>query len=146
MNVRQRCLLALIVLGTGAPFAPAQASLVLTPAGITAGFTLTNFLSGGNGYTFLGSANLPDGTLAVGGFAGGQIFKFNDIDGQTIVNALLNVSFAGEIDMATAGGQAYAASRDAWLLPRREQFDANTDCAQSVCIANTGPRRQSGHR
>jgi hypothetical protein len=100
-----------MVLSLGLRVPTAHAVLTLTPQGIADGFTLTNFLSGGGGYTFLGSANLPDGTLAVGGFAGGQIFKFNDVDGQTIANALKTVSFSGEIDMATAGGQAYAASR-----------------------------------
>jgi len=87
------------------------AGLTLTPAGVADGFTLNNFLSGGSGYTFLGAANLPDGTLAVGGFAGQQIFKFNDVNGQTLANAIVTVPFSGEIDLATAGGQAYAASR-----------------------------------
>ncbi len=90
---------------------PAQAALTLTAAGIADGFSLSNFLSGGSGYTFLGAANLPDGTLAVGGFSQGRIYKFNDVDGQTLANALSSVAFAGEIDMASAGGQAYGASR-----------------------------------
>lgn len=99
----------MLVLGLRVP--TVQAVLTLTPQGITDGFTLTNFLSGGGGYTFLGSANLPDGTLAVGGFNTGQIFKFNDTDGQTLASALASTSFSGEIDLATAGGKAYAASR-----------------------------------
>ena len=65
----------------------------------------------GSGPVGLLAANLPDGTLAVGGFAGGQIYKFNDVDNQTIANALSSVAFGSEIDMATAGGNAYAASR-----------------------------------
>src|SRR5436853_7908303 len=91
---------------------PAHGGLVLTAAGIADGFTLSEVPVGGSGYTFLGSANLPDGTLAVGGFSSGAIFKFNDVDGQTLANALATKSFSGEIDMATAGGQAYAASRN----------------------------------
>src|SRR5579863_6671567 len=91
---------------------PAKAVLMLTPTGIADGFTLSEFLSGGSGYTFLGAANLPDGTLAVGGFAGGQIYKFNDVDGQTLANALASTSFSGEIDMASTIGNAYAASRN----------------------------------
>jgi DNA-binding beta-propeller fold protein YncE len=113
MCVRQRWFVALIVLAIGAPFAPAQASLALTAAGIADGFTLTNFLSLGGGYTFLGSANLPDGTLAVGGNAQNKIYQFNDLDGQTLANALKIVDFGGEIDLANAGGQAYAASQNA---------------------------------
>jgi len=104
------------MVGTMALSVPAQAGLTLTAEGIADGFTLSNFLSGGAGYTFLGSANLPDGTLAVGGFASGQIFKFNDVDGQTLANSLLSVSFPGEIDLATAGGKAYAASRNLGLF------------------------------
>lgn len=97
------------ILGLRVP--TAQAVLALTPQGIADGFTLDNFLSGGSGYTFLGAANLPDGTLAVGGFGSGQIFKFADTNGQTLANVLATKSFSGEIDLATAGGQAYAASR-----------------------------------
>lgn len=90
---------------------PAHAQLNLTPAGVALGFSLSNFLSGGSNYTWLGAANLPDGTLAIGGFANGAIYKFNDVDNQTQANALAAVSFSGQIDMTTAGGQAYAASR-----------------------------------
>jgi hypothetical protein len=94
-------------------FSPAaHAVLTLNATGIADGFSLSTFLSGGSGYTFLGSANLSDGTIAVGGFASGQIFKFNDVDNQTLGNALATVSFSGEIDLANAGGNAYAASRN----------------------------------
>ena len=102
---------AVLAVGLGEAH-PAQAGLALTAAGIADQFTLSNFLSGGSGYSFLGAANLPDGTLAVGGFSPGTIYKFADSDGQTKANALSSVAFAGEIDLATAGGQAYAASRN----------------------------------
>ena len=111
MNLR-RMFAAAGIAGMIALAPVAHASLTLTQAGTDAGFSLNNFLSGGSGYTFLGAANLADGTLAIGGFAGGQIFKFNDQNNQTIANALATVSFSGVIDMATAGGQAYAASRN----------------------------------
>jgi len=99
------------MLGSFAFAVPTHAALTLTLAGTADGFTLSNFLSGGFGYTFLGSANLPDGTIAVGSFSTGQIYKFNDVDGQTLGNVLATVPFSGEIDLANAGGQAYAASR-----------------------------------
>ena len=111
MRVKQKCFIAVAALAICIPFAPAHAALTLTAAGTSAGFTLDNFLSGGSGYTFLGSANLPDGTIAVGGFAGGQIYKFNDVNNQTLANSLASTSFSGEIDLANVGGQAYAASR-----------------------------------
>ncbi|MEO7728763.1 MAG: PEP-CTERM sorting domain-containing protein [Burkholderiales bacterium] len=115
MRAKQKCLLAAATLAICIPFAPAHAALTLTAAGTSAGFTLDNFLSGGSSYTFLGSANLPDGTIAVGGFAGGQIYKFNDVNNQTLANALASTSFSNVIDLANAGGQAYAASRSSNL-------------------------------
>lgn len=108
----KRLLATALTLGTALGFtASAHAALTLTAAGISDGFTLNNFLSGGNGYTFLGSANLSDGTLAVGGFAGGVIYKFKDVDHQTLSDALATQSYPGVIDLANAGNNAYAASR-----------------------------------
>jgi PEP-CTERM motif len=117
MRVRQRWFVALVVVTIGAPLAPAQASLALTGAGTADHFTLSNFLGfSGGGYPFLGSANLPDGTLAVGNLGNSQIRKFNDIDGQKSTNALLTIptipgglGLFAAIDLANAGGQAYAA-------------------------------------
>ncbi len=107
-----RSTLLVAAVGVCAITTHANATLMLTAAGTNLGFSLSNFLSGGSDYTFLGAANLPDGTLAVGGFSGGTIYKFSDVDGQTLANSLASTSFSGEIDMATAGGQAYAASRN----------------------------------
>jgi PEP-CTERM motif len=91
---------------------PAQAALALNAAGITDGFTLANFISGESSYDALGAANLSDGTLLVGGFNSGQLFKFKDVNGQTMGSALASAPLSGVIDVASVGGQAYAASRN----------------------------------
>ena len=105
-----RIAFAVAGLAAAALVTPARAQLTVTPAGSTLGFSLSNFLSGGNGYAWLGAGNLPDGTLAVGGFGNGMIFKFNDVDGQTQANVLGSNFLSNVIDVTTAGGQTYAAA------------------------------------
>lgn len=100
---------ALAVTAVFAMAGPAHAALMLTPFGTANGFTLSTFISAPNfNYYGLGAANLPDGTIAVTGFAQGQLYKFADVDNQTPVNALLTVSLPGAVNSATAGGQAYS--------------------------------------
>ena len=97
---------------------PANASLLLTAAGIADGFTLSTFASGGNpgSYPFLSAAALSDGTLAVIDFANERLVKYNDVDNQTQANALASVAFSGAINIANAGGITYAASRTQGLF------------------------------
>lgn len=98
---------------------PAKADLVLTAAGTTDGFTLTEFVGG---YNFGGGVNygplaqgiLPDGNVVTGSFGDGKIYVFNDTDGQTLSSAVNATTYAspfsgGQWSMTTVGGQAYGA-------------------------------------
>jgi WD40 repeat protein len=87
----------------------AHAILTITPAGASAGFSLSNFYSDPQAtYGVLGLANASDGTILATGFARGQAYKFNDVDGQSFGSAIATVPFAGAFAMANAGGKAYA--------------------------------------
>jgi hypothetical protein len=83
----------------------AQAAVMLTAAGSSLGFTLSTFASGGSNYRFLAAAALPDGTLAVVNNRSG-LAKYNDVDGQTPLPNLVNLS--GAQNIANAGGKTYA--------------------------------------
>ena len=118
---------AALLTGAGIVFlaltTPARASLMLTPAGVADGFTLTTFVSG---YSFqygpLAQGILPNGNVVtgsligtgVGGSSGPTIMVFKDVDGQTLSNALFSPSYTcitGNCNfaMTTAGGQVYGA-------------------------------------
>ena len=94
---------------------PAYAGLVLTPAGISDGFTLSTFVSGYSAqYGPLAQGIAPNGDVITGSLLNHQIYVFHDIDGQTLANAVSltpytcqtgNCNFA----MATVGGQVYGA-------------------------------------
>jgi hypothetical protein len=94
---------------------PSRAALVLNQTGINEGFTLTTFLSGFNGsYGPLAQGVLPNGQIITGSLVGTKIYVFNDIDGQTLANAVSATSYScttGNCNfaMATAGGQVYGA-------------------------------------
>ena len=94
---------------------PAHASLLLTPAGVSDGFTLTTFLSGYSGqYGPLAQGIAPDGNVITGSLLNTQIYVFKDMDGQTLSNALHSVPYTCETGncnfaMTTAGGQVYGA-------------------------------------
>lgn len=92
---------------------PASAVLVLTPAGIADGFSLSTFYTDpAANYGVLDVANLGDGTLLGGGFARGQLYKFADVDGQSFGTAVLTVPFGGSgqpYGAVRAGGVTYAA-------------------------------------
>lgn len=95
--------------------APAQASLTLTQAGIDDGFTLSTFVSGYNAqYGPLAQGISPDGHVITGSLLNQQIYVFNDVDNQTLGNAVASVHYNCETGncnfaMATAGGQVYGA-------------------------------------
>jgi WD40 repeat protein len=94
---------------------PVDASLILTPAGIADGFTLTTFVSGYNGqYGPLAQGILPNGNVVTGSALDRKVYVFTDVDGQTLggaVNATPYVCQTGNCNyaMATAGGQVYGA-------------------------------------
>jgi hypothetical protein len=93
----------------------ANASLILTTAGINDGFTLTTFLSGYDAqYGPLAQGIAPNGNVINDSLLHNSIYVFSDIDGQTLSNAVIaqpytcttgNCNYA----MTTAGGQVYGA-------------------------------------
>ena len=73
---------------------PAPAELVLNQTGIDDGFTLTTFLSGYRAqYGPLAQGSLPNGQIITGSLLGTQIYVFNDVDGQTLVDAVSATSY-----------------------------------------------------
>jgi hypothetical protein len=111
---------------------PVKADLMLTAAGITDGFTLTEFVGG---YNFGGGVNygplaqgiLPNGNVVTGSYGDGKIYVFNDTDGQTLGSAVSATTYAGPLSpnqwaMTTAGGQAYGARQSGGVY---EQFANN---------------------
>ncbi len=105
----------LTILLTSFAAPPSRAALVLNQTGIDDGFTLSTFLSGFNAqYGPLAQGILPNGQIITGSLLGTKIYVFNDIDGQTLANAVSATSYScttGNCNfaMATAGGQVYGA-------------------------------------
>jgi PEP-CTERM motif-containing protein len=94
----------------------AHATLILTAAGVTDGFTLTTVVTNGFRATYgpLGEAILPDGNFITGSEATDRLYIFNDADGQTIGDAVAAIPYTSttsnpQFVMATVGGQAYGA-------------------------------------
>ena len=100
---------------------PAHASLVLTAAGVSDGFTLTTFLSGYfANYGPLAQGIAPNGDVITGsllntsGAGGPSIMVFKDVDNQKLTDALFSPAYScitGNCNyaMTTAGGQVYGA-------------------------------------
>jgi hypothetical protein len=90
--------------GTGA-----NAALTLTPTGIADGFSLSTFYNDPAAtYGLLGAVSAPGNTVIGSGYARGQIYKFNDVDGQLFGTALLSASAGGTpTGIASAGGNVY---------------------------------------
>jgi len=110
MTLRSSALSLVLVamLGIGAT-SGARASLTLNAAGIADGFSLSTYYSDPvTTYGVLSLANGPDGFLYAAGYARGQLYKFNDVDGQTFGSQVMTASAGGTpTGIATAGGQVY---------------------------------------
>jgi hypothetical protein len=106
---------ACIAVASLAVITPAQASLILTTAGVNDGFTLTTFVSGYNAqYGPLAQGIAPNGNVITGSLLNSRIYVFNDVDGQTLASAVTSVPFTVQTGnpnwaMTTAGGQVYGA-------------------------------------
>ena len=92
----------------------AHAGLTLTTDGVTAGFTLSTFVSGYNfgNYGPLSQAVLPNGNIVTGSLGSDRVYVFKDVDNQTLGDALIANSYTLETGnphfaMATVAGQAY---------------------------------------
>jgi hypothetical protein len=105
-----RLLAAMIAAGSAMTVAiEAKADLTLNAAGVADGFSLSTFYRDpGANYGLIGSVGVGGNTVIASGYARGQIYKFNDVDGQSFGTALLTVSAGGTpTDIATAAGVAY---------------------------------------
>ena len=90
--------------------APARAHLVLTPAGIADGLSLSTFYSDGAvQYGVLSATNAPDGTIIASGYARAQLYKFPNVDlPQTPATSLVTTSVPGSpTGIASVGGAVY---------------------------------------
>jgi len=104
------CMIAILLVAV----TPASADLALTPAGVTDGFTLTEFVGGYffGGYGPLAQGILPSGNVVTGSMGDRKIYVFKDTDGQTLGSAVSATSYICQTGncnyaMATAGGQVY---------------------------------------
>jgi hypothetical protein len=90
---------------------PAQAGLMLTPAGVADGFTLSTYASGGGAstYEFIAAAPVSSANLAVVDFQNGFLRLYPDVNGQTPASALSSQALSGVVNIANAGGKTYAA-------------------------------------
>lgn len=94
----------------------AHATLTLTVAGVTDGFTLSTVVANGYSANYgpLGEAILPNGNFITGSEADHTLLIFTDVNGQSISSALSAIPYTfttgnPQFVMATAGGQAYGA-------------------------------------
>lgn len=103
---------------------PIHASLLLTPAGVSDGFSLTTFVSGYNAqYGPLAQGIAPNGQVIPGSLLNGKIYVFNDSDRQTLASAVSSTSYAFQTGnpnfaMTTAGGQVYGAQLNGGIYER----------------------------
>ena len=94
---------------------PAKATLILTPAGVSDGFSLSTFVSGYSAqYGPLAQGIATNGNVITGSYLNTQIYVFKDVDGQTLGNAIASVPYTCQTGncnyaMTTAGGQVYGA-------------------------------------
>jgi PEP-CTERM motif len=94
---------------------PAHAVLTLNQTGVDLGFTLSTFLSGYSAqYGPLSQGVLSNGQIITGSLLNQRIYVFNDVDGQTLSNAVSATPYVCETgncnySIATAGGRVYGA-------------------------------------
>ena len=90
----------------------ARAALTLNAAGIADGFSLSTFYTDpGANYGLLGAVSAGGGIAIGSGYARGQLYRFNDVDGQSFGTALTSAAAGGTpTGIASVGGSVYAAS------------------------------------
>jgi hypothetical protein len=98
-----------ILAGVFGVFAPAHAHMTLTAAGIADGLSLSTFYSDSAvNYGVLSAANASDGTIIASGYARSQLYKFNNVDGQTQGSQLATANVPGApTGIAATGGNVY---------------------------------------
>ena len=87
----------------------ANAQLALNAEGIARGFTLSTFYTDlGTNYGLLGAVSAGGGIAIGSGYARGQLYRFNDIDGQAFGSALTTASAGGTpTGIASVNGLVY---------------------------------------
>jgi PEP-CTERM motif len=87
----------------------ARAVLTLNATGIVDGFSLSTFYTDpGANYGLIGAVNSPGGFAIGSGYARDQLYKFNDVDGQSFGSALATVSAGGRpTGIASISGNTY---------------------------------------
>ncbi|HEY2560739.1 MAG TPA: PEP-CTERM sorting domain-containing protein [Caldimonas sp.] len=87
----------------------ADAQLALNATGIADGFSLSTFYTDPAAYYgLIGAVSVSGGFVIGSGYARGQLYRFNDTDGQSFGSALATASAGGTpTDIASAGGTAY---------------------------------------
>jgi hypothetical protein len=100
---------SLAVVGAMSVCTEARAVLTLNASGIADGFSLSTFYTDpAVSYGLLGAVSAPGGFAIGSGYARGQIYKFNNVDGQTFGSALQTVSVNGTpTAIASTAGQVY---------------------------------------
>lgn len=93
-----------------AAVSPAYAGLTLTPAGTSAGFTLSTFYSDPAYYGLLQATTTSSGQVLASGYARDELYLLPDVDGQTYATITTKVSLSGygsAYGVATVGGKSY---------------------------------------
>lgn len=87
----------------------AQAALSLTAAGVSDGFSLSTYYSDPAAYYgVLGLATASDGSILATSYGRGQLYKLNDVDGQSFATVVQSVQLPGAFTIAKAGVGIYA--------------------------------------
>jgi hypothetical protein len=125
---------------------PSYADLALTPAGTADGFSLSEFVSGfanngPGGEGPFGIATTTNGNVLVNSYFDSRVYRFNDVDGQTVAAALGSTalqSFAA--DFVNAGGTIYASGGLPGVLssPAGDSSRGGPDANNLLTLTNTG--------
>jgi hypothetical protein len=119
---------------------PASAVLTLTPDGVSAGFTLTTFVSGYNfgNYGPIAQGIDSAGHVITGSHGDGRIYVFNDVDGQTLGSAISSTPYVFEtgnpnIAMTSLNGHVYGGQLFGGTY--REYFDNGASSPLTGAVA-----------
>ncbi len=94
---------------------PAHAGLTLNATGLSLGFSLSTYASGGGYYGHFAASALPDGTIVAVDLPNGRLLKYSDSDGQTHGSALATQALAGARNVAKVNGHTYAVSTSGYF-------------------------------
>ena len=111
--MRKHHILAAVTIAILGAVSPASATLTLTPAGISDGFSLTTFYTDPTAYYgLLGVTTTPNGQVIGASYQYDTLRLFNDVDGQTAATALTTANVASTglaYEVASVGGNVYYA-------------------------------------